>query len=133
MGNLREQINKDLQETMETENDWGLPIILIAPDGTEYNTKKDSTDRLSGQVLYHFTEFSPDTGEDIVVNMPVVTLRISSLERVPLDGENWVVKIPEENSTTADFETYIFSTTKALKLNRSIGIIKLYLQKVKQS
>ena len=118
---------------MESENDWGLPVVLIDPDGNTIVTKKDSTDRLSGQVLLNTVEYNPDTGEDIVVNDPVVTLRMASLTRIPENGETWVVKIPQTPDPDADLVSYLLSPDKAMKFNRSFGFVRMYLQNLDQS
>jgi len=131
--NLRVQANKDLERSMESENDWGLPVVLIDPDGNTIVTKKDSTDRLSGQVLLNTVEYNPDTGEDIVVNDPVVTLRMASLTRIPENGETWVVKIPQTPDPDADLVSYLLSPDKAMKFNRSFGFVRMYLQNLDQS
>ena len=133
MVNLRVQANKDLERSMESENDWGLPVVLIDPDGNTIVTKKDSTDRLSGQVLLNTVEYNPDTGEDIVVNDPVVTLRMASLTRIPENGETWVVKIPQTPDPDSDLVSYLLSPDKAMKFNRSFGFVRMYLQNLDQS
>lgn len=115
--NIREQIETDLETTLE--GDFGLPVELIDPDGVVY-------DDLVGQVLYD----SLDENE-ILSGKPVVTLRISSLTRVPIDGENWAIRIPQNPSTTDTLVTYILD--KASHHGRSIGFIKLYLTQAIQS
>ena len=117
MGNIREQIETDLETTLE--GDFSLPVELIDPDGVVY-------DDLVGQVLYN----SIDENE-VFSNKPVVSLRISSLTRVPLSGENWAIRIPENPSTTDTLVTYVLD--KPPIHCRSIGFIKLYLTKTVQS
>lgn len=133
MTNLRVQVNRDLEKSMESESHWGLPVVLIAPGGEIIDTKKDSTDRLSGQVLLNYSEYNPDTGEDLVINDPIVTLRLSSLIREPKNGETWFVKIPKEPDPDAELFTYVLSPDKAMKFNRSIGFVRMYLQRADQS
>jgi len=133
VGNLRVQANKDLQRSMESENDWGLPVVLIDPEGVTIDTKKDSEDRLSGQVLLNYSEYNPDTGEDVIINDPIVTLRLASLTRIPANGEKWIVKLPETPDPDAVLVSYALSPTKAMKFNRSIGFVRMYLQKITQS
>lgn len=133
MGNLRVTANKDLQRSMESENDWGLLIVLIDPEGNTIDTKKDSEDRLSGQVLLNYTEYNPDTGEDVIINDPVAVLRLESLTRIPANGEKWIVKLPEKPDPDAAMISYALSPTKAMKFNRSLGFVRMYLQKITQS
>lgn len=121
--NLRERIERDLSFSLEGR--WGLPVVLISPDGVRQP--------LTGQVLYDIVRIDPETGNDVIVETPVVTLRRSSLNRVPLAGENWIVEIPVSPSTTAAMQQYIMSPTRPPEGGRSIGIIRLYLQVVEQS
>lgn len=131
--NLRVKVVKDLETTMEKLNGWGLPVVLISPTGQTQELKKDSEDALTGQVLYSHKEWKPDTGEDIVVDEPVVTLRLESLEIEPKPGENWAVKIPETPDPNAVLITFVINKDKAIEFNRGLGIVKLYLSKAKQS
>ena len=128
--NLREQAEQDLEQTLE--GDWGLPVVLIDPEGVVYDkSANDETLPLVGQVLYGKKEFNPDTGTEVYINTPIVTLRVSSLARVPQNGEKWAVKIPTTPSTTADLVTFIFDE-RPLEGGTSIGFIRLYLQKAEQ-
>lgn len=130
MINLREQAEIDLGESLEGE--WGLPVILIDPDGVAYDTSaNDPTKQLVGQVLYGKKEFNPDTGQDVHINTPIVTLRVTSLARVPVNGEKWGIKIPIRPSTTAPMVDFIFQG-RPLEGGTSIGFIRIYPQKAAQ-
>ena len=132
MVNLREQAELDLGKTLEGV--FGLPVILIDPDGNIQSKSANDPDAdLTGQVLYDTVKTSPDTGEDVVVNNPIVVLRRSSLDRVPAPNENWVVKIPVSPSVTAEKEDFIISPTRPPEGGTSIGFIRLYLQRIEQS
>ena len=123
MGGLREKIEADLETTLE--GDFGLPVTLKSPDGVE--------DTLMGQVLYDYVKENPDTGGEMVVNKPVVTLRISSLLRVPVNGEKWFIKIPGAPSETAPLVEYMFDGDHPIEGGKSIGFIRLYLRKIEQT
>jgi len=128
--NLREQVEKDLGESLESE--WGLPVVLIDPDGTKYDTSaNDPTKPLVGQVLYGKKEFNLDTGQDIYINTPIVTLRVTSLARVPVNGEKWGIKMPTSPSTTAPLVDFIFKG-RPLEGGTSLGFIRIYPQKAEQ-
>ena len=114
--NIRELIESDLATTLQ--GDYALPVTLIAPDGAIYEEE--------GQVLYN----SIDQNE-VFTNSPVVSLRISSLTRVPAAGENWAVRIPQNPDEDGTLVTYILD--KPPVHCRSIGFIKLYLTKPDQS
>lgn len=125
---LRELIEDHLELTLEDPNGYGLPVILVDPDGVEHGPYE-------GQVLYD-TRTSMATGIDIVqavIHDPVVTLRRSSLTRVPLPTEKnrWAVKIPITPSRTADKVTFILG--HASQDGGSIGFIRLYLTSAVQS
>ena len=135
---LREQVEKDLSFSLEGTNDWGLPVELISPDGVKYSTSENSPDPenplpLTGQVLYDQAKADPDTGEPITVNNPIVSLRRSSLARVPADGERWVIRIPTSPSITAELEDFVLSPVRPHGGGQSIGFIKLYLQRIEQT
>ena len=128
--NLREQVEKDLGESLESE--WGLPVVLIDPDGVKYDTSaSDPVKSLVGQVLYGKKEFNPDTGQDVYINTPIVTLRVTSLARVPVNGEKWGIKIPTSPSTTAPLVDFIFNG-RPLEGGTSLGFIRIYPQKAEQ-
>lgn len=130
--NLRERVESSL--AMSLEGRWGLPVVLIAPDGAIQEFKAGTTDTpLVGQILYDIVRLNPETGEDVVIPNPVVTLRRSSLNRVPLAGENWIVKIPEEPRTDATMVPFVLSPTRPPEGGKSIGFIRLYCQQVEQS
>ena len=128
--NLRERIETDLKTSLEGV--WGLPVVLISPDGEVINTSLNGGD-LFGQVLYDTIRVNPETGEPMVVGNPIVTLRRSSLSRVPVSGEKWIVKIPTDPSETATLEDFINDPTRPVEGGRSIGFIKLYLRRARQS
>lgn len=123
MVNLRELAESDLATTLEGE--FALPVELVDPEGIEY--------QVTGQVLYETVKLDPETAEEMVINTPVVTLRRSTLARVPVDGETWTVRIPITPSTTAALEDFIISGTKAMETGGSIGFIRLYLQRIEQT
>lgn len=124
MSNLRELGESDLAITLE--GDFHLPVELIDPDGVIHTG-------LKGQVLYDTVVVDPETMEPMTVNNPIVSLRRSSLTRVPEAGEKWVVKIPTTPSTTAPFEDFLISPTRPPGGGASIGFIKLYLNRMEQS
>ncbi len=124
MGNLRELAEADLETTLEDSvMGFGLPIVLIDPDGAEQT--------VNGQVLYETVIENPETGQEIIVPKPVVTVRRSSLDRIPIAGENWFVKIPSTPAVAAAKENYLLE--RPPEGGRSIGYIRLYLMKAEQS
>jgi len=205
--NLRELVEYDLYETLESGDDWGLPVSLLSPDGEfqdktvvcsaidiffsavdnsvnstgtdfrEKNIKKEDVVRflgsenntsdytvgsvserkifleesifdepsgeiikilnismpLNGQVLYDTLEQNPDTGADMIMHKPVVTLRRSSLVRIPEQTERntWLVSIPKAPSTNAEMQPYIMGYPS--EGGNSLGFIRLYLTKPLQS
>ena len=104
-----------------------LPVYLIDPTGTKNSTP------YRGTVLGDLVRINPDTGERMVVSNPVVILRRSSLARVPLAGEKWIVEIPESPRAGAAMIQYALSPVRPPEGGQSIGFIRLYLQVVEQT
>ncbi len=129
--NLREQVESDLAESLE--GDFGLPIELVSPDAVIINTRQSDGAQLKGQVLYNSKNVDVETGLPIVVNNPVVTLRRSSLSRIPVAGENWIVRIPKNPSETDTLIDFAIDPSRPPESGQSIGFIKLYLRAVQQS
>ena len=129
MENLRTQIELDLRETLEGE--FKMNVELTSPDGvTQTLSKNDPTQLLSGQVFYFSRPLNPETGEEVVVNQPVVSLRISSLNRVPLNGETWYIKIPVSPVEGAAKESFVFTATRPYESGTDIGFMRIYPQRV---
>lgn len=129
--NLREKAEADLQVSLEGA--WGLPVVLIDPAGNRIDTSENTGDPLTGQVLFDTVRVNPDTGDNMVIGNPVVTLRRSSLSRIPAPGERWLVKIPASSSTTAALDDFIIDSSRAPEGGKSIGFIRLYLRRAKQT
>lgn len=126
---LRAEIEADLVDTLE--GDFGLPVELISPDGVRYTTSaNDPTQTLVGQILYDSVSQDAD-GNTMIDARPVVTLRRSSLARIPLDGERWSVRIPVDPTAGATIGTFLLE--RAPEGGRSIGFIRLYLRAAEQS
>lgn len=99
-------------------------VILTDPDGAIQTVR--------GQVLYDKTVLNPMTGQDVVTNEPVVSLRISSLTRVPQKRERWFIKIPVSPVSGAPVEDFVLDGGRAQEGGASIGYIRLYPKKAKQ-
>jgi hypothetical protein len=129
MENLREQIELDLHDSMEGE--FGVSVELTSPDGkTQIYSKNNPDELLKGQVLYFSSREDPDTGETIVVNKPVVSLRKTSLNTIPGPDENWYIKMPISPEANAAIEKFVFTPTRAAEHGTDIGFIRIYPQRV---
>jgi hypothetical protein len=124
MVNLRELAETDLGVTLEGE--YGLPINIIFKDGSKQLD-------IEAQVLYSSISTDPTTLAPIIVEEPVVSVRRSSLDQIPVAGDTAVFQIPNEPRRDADKDDYILSKTRAPEKNRSIGFIRYYLQRANQS
>ena len=124
MTGLRAQAEAYLEQTLEDPNLFGMEIELISPEGERI--------QVYGQVIYK-SMVTNDLGLETVVNKPVVTVRASSLSRVPLptDSPRWACRIPESPQAGADLKTYIVETPE--EGGGSLGIIRLYLTLAEQS
>lgn len=125
MENLRAQIEKDLYDSIESE--WKMPVELTSPNGIKQtHSVNDPSELLGGQVLYFSRRENPTTGEVIVVNQPVVTLRISSLLRVPKAGEKWFIKFPISPVAGAPYLDWVFTCDRAPEHGTDIGFMRIY-------
>lgn len=132
MGDLRAKVESKLSVTLEGR--FGLPVELTGPDGSTQTQKAgDPESLLQGQVIYDTFEENPETGERVVLEGPVVTLRRTSLDTIPAPGEFWHVRVPSEPRADAPMEDYVLSSDLPPQGCRSIGFIRLYLTKPKQS
>jgi hypothetical protein len=120
--NLRARIERDLSRTLE--GDFGMPITLIDPTNGNVQTVR-------GQILYYSHDTDPETGMQIRVEKPSVTVRRSSLARVPSAGERWGVRIPSSPVVGASLETYV--TEIGGKDGNSFGYMTLYLTRTMQA
>ena len=116
MGTLRKTIEEDLSITLE--GDYGLPIILTAPDG--------SSQTVQGQVHYNTLQFDAQSGVDIIIEKPWVAVRRSTLTRIPVAGQRWLIQIPSTPDPDADTDSYLWDGV-APEGGRSIGFMRLYL------
>lgn len=131
MENLRAQIESDLHDSLEGE--FGIAVELTSPDGElQIYSKNNPTELLKGQVLFFSRREDPATGETIVVDQPVVSLRISSLDTVPQAGENWYIKMPTSPLPGAEKERFVFTPTRAPEHGTDIGFIRIYPQRVER-
>jgi hypothetical protein len=127
---LRAQIEQDLSVTIE--GDYGLPIILYGPDGLKQDKSAlDPTLDLLGQILYDTITQNPETGEQIVSNNPIISIRRRSLTRIPAPGQKWAVQIPITPDRSGAVENFIISAARAPEGGASIGFIRLYLRRAK--
>lgn len=130
MESLRMTAERDLYDMLESE--WKMPVELTGPDGIkQIYSKNNPLELLGGQVLYSSRRENPETGETIIVNQPVVTLRISSLNRVPAAGEKWYIKIPITPDPNAVKTSFVFTPDRAPEHGYDMGFIKIYPQKIK--
>jgi hypothetical protein len=135
MPNLRVLAKDDTRELNTA--DWGLPVKLTDPDGVEYTTDAITGGQLTAvQILYDYKQFSPATGEDKLMNEPIVVMHRASLSRVPQPGETWYMSFPvdpDPDTPEAQWGKFILSPTRAPEGGRSLGVIRLYPRKAVQS
>lgn len=128
--NLREHIaTKGLKTSME--GNFGLPVELIAPDGTEIKTNEIGG-TLKGQILYDTEGIDPDTGELVVVGKTEVSLRRTALSQVPASGEKWLISIPVNPAFPTVLSDFMINTDQAMTGGQTMGFIKLQLKQVEQ-
>jgi hypothetical protein len=129
--NLRELAIKDCKNL--NTKDWGSPLELMSPDGIWYKTDAETGALLQAlQILRDYRKLDPATGGEIIVYEPVVVVAISSLFRVPQAGERWLVRF-KESPTSQILSDFILTEDRAPEGGSSLGLIRLYPQKVEQS
>lgn len=126
----REMVESDLSLTLEGDfastDDLGNGLVtLIDPDGAIYSG-------LKGRVDYDYIRTQP-TGEVVVVHKPVITLRRSSLPRVPKSGETWFVKMPIAPHAGAPIGNFILDDTQAPEGSETLGFVKFFPQQAVQA
>jgi hypothetical protein len=119
----------DLGDTIEGE--FGVPVTLLDPDGQTITTTVDGRP-LVGKVRWSQPEVNPETGVAVAVENPVVTLRRSSLPRVPATGENWGIIIPSGPRSGDEPEHFVLDSAYAVEGGRTLGKVRLPLVKAKQ-
>jgi hypothetical protein len=131
MVNLREIAESELRFTVGGE--FGLPAVLTDPDGKVWDTDANTGEPLKAQVLYDTNTENPDTGALITSKEPIAVFQKTSLGRIPASNEKWIVEIPTVPSETAPLQKFVISRDRPPRGGNSLGIIVLYLQKVRQS
>jgi hypothetical protein len=130
-------MERDLGAVLEDyTNGFALPVILVSPDGEvqEFSANDPNTPRtilLTGRVTYSRFDVDPETGLPYRVDNPIVTLRKSSLDRIPVAGENWAVKIPEKPEVAAPKKTFFLEF--APRTGDSYQWIQLPLTELRQT
>lgn len=112
------------------EKQVGVKIVLIDPDGKEYvKSALEALEDLKGWFIQESLEYDLKTGVDVISDKPVLSLRIRSLERVPQEGERWIIKV----ATKLDSEELkSFVLAGAPRNMKTIGFINLGLGSVSQ-
>ena len=119
---LREQIELDLAETLENQSDFGLPIIIKYPDG--------KIDNLNGQVIYDAIVGTSETGQPIISEYPVVSLRLSTMSQKIDNISKTIISIPETPGLNAAMVSHY---GMAIQPNRSIGFCRIFLGNITQT
>ena len=123
MLNLRHKIERDLGTTLEGR--FGLEVVLLSPDGEKQtHSANDPEQLLKGQVIYDTMQDNPNTGSEMIVHKPVLTVRESSLSRVPQHGEKWAMEIPLTPREAAPRGWFL--AERPTEDGGSIGFLRLY-------
>lgn len=132
MTGLRALVESDLAYTLE--GDGGQPIVLIAPDGTKYATNaNDPTKPLMAMVLYDQRKASiTETGAEVITYEMAITVRRSSLARIPAPRENWGILVPSGPRPDAPVVLMTLGPARAAEGGRSIGFIRFYPKETEQ-
>lgn len=129
--NLRVEAESDL---CESEKDWGLPVEITYSNGTKQIYKKGSATELlkSLQIQYNTRVLNPDTGEEKVVPITIVDMRISSLDQVPVQGDKLHFRIPGSPNPAAAKIDMVSTPTRPHESSSGLGHMRFYLQRIEQ-
>lgn len=124
MGNLRVEAEADLGEILETE--FGQTIKFTDPDGNYF------------EVQGRFDEYpqreNPDTGAGfVIVAIASVSVRASSMARIPKPAENWFIQAQRIPTETAPFESFMMTPDQAPEDATRLGWQTIFLQKAEQT
>lgn len=132
---LRSLAESDLATTLE--GDFGMQIILTSPADVIAHSSNYASATLRGQVLYDSVVENPETGGQVIINKPVISVRRSSLSVLPSDVpsdtnyyKNWFVHIPK-SVTDSTLEHYKIETPP--QQGKSIGFMVMFLTRISQS
>ena len=129
MGGLRAVIEKDLAHTLE--GDYGMHVEMIDPDGVD-RSLNTLGQPVMGRFIYDHAELSPD-GMTVIVHAPVLTLRASTLTRIPQSGEHWIFRCPITVYNQAVLITFLLDPDRPIYDGKSLGILRIYLTTPTQS
>ena len=115
-------IERDLAVTLE--GDYGDAATLVGPDGTVYATNTLGKP-IAGRLVYDHAEVNAN-GETVIVHSPCLTLRTSTLPRVPQFNERWAFKIPK-SVTDPTLSLFFLDADRPPVDSASIGFKKYYL------
>jgi hypothetical protein len=121
--NIKSLAEKDLQTTLEGE--FGIPIVLTAPDGSVISKTVDGRPLLC-KAAWAQPTINAD-GQEVVVPNPVVWLRRASLARTPKSGEKWFVRIPVSPAEGAEMGNFLIDENYAVSGGRGLGRVRLPL------
>ena len=124
MTSVRQLLERDLGVTLEGP-DYGVPVTIIGPDGLDYSTTILGAP-VNGRLIYDHAEIN-EQGLTLIVHAPCLTLRVSTLRRVPKANEHWEFKIP---LTIGDFTTkasFFLDADRPPQDGGSMGIRRFYL------
>lgn len=115
------------------QNRWGVEYSAMGPDGVWQTVDAESGNPLKTiQVVYNSVEYKPETGEEVVVRDPNITISTRDLDPFPKEGENWVFRLPESMNPGASTKLYKMKKQNFLRED-VLGTCRIYLGEVKQS
>jgi len=124
----------DLAVTLEGD---GRTIILTSPADVIAHSSNYPTATVKGFIRYDSIVENPETGGQMIINKPAISIRRSSLPVLPTEGPNdanyyqkWFVHI-SKSVTDQTLEHYKIEHPPIQ--GKSIGFIVLFLTKVSQT
>jgi hypothetical protein len=131
----RALMESELADVLEGE--FALPVILKGPDGVTYATSRNNPLLpLVGHVLYDARREEISDVGPVIIRELVVTLRRTSCPArllAPQAGDKWEIQIPQDPTLGAPMVSYALDGSKAPEDGRTIGTIRLYPKRARQS
>jgi hypothetical protein len=129
MNRLLREIQKVTEEVIEKE--VGQKVVLLDDEGREYDKSALNPENdLMGFLVSESLEYDINTGTEVLVDAPVLSLPLRALERIPQDGEKWIIRV-QTSPFSEDLTSFTLSGPP--KNAKTIGYINLKLQIVGQN
>lgn len=115
------------------ESLFGVHFRAVGPDGIWKNIDAESGEPLKTmQIIYNSVDEDVQTGAEVIVRTPNVTISNRCLNPFPSPGEHWVFEVPENPMPGASMKQYAMSRDREYRED-VLGVTTIYLIEMAQS